>query len=519
MLKLRKIGKRLLTLALVLLMVASVFAMVPTANGAGGFSGKGKGTVNSPYLVTNAQQVDEMRNNLAAHYKLVNNIDMSSVENFDPIGQIQKPFKGSFTCDTAEDGTPKYIIKNLTIHLDPPGSTRDEKYSGYNEDTSKWTAGLFGATDGAKLTNIVILNAKVTNEVEGNASMNSDWSTNPGMAFFQSCGILVGSALDTNISGCGSSGKVVSAANGTGGLVGTIAARDGKTVSMKNSYSYADVIAEGPADRGQSGVGGLFGSQETYWETYNGEVHVESCFYQGTYSGGMSSSGAFSGPVGKKSTVKNCWAAGLVKTSSSGCFYATDNYNWNITKNIEVCENTYTLAVIEGRTKPQQNKKVTNNNWITNEKGGLETGFAAGSMEEINAAFKNLDAWTVVDGQYPQLKNVHPITEPDKYVPLTDAELNATEPSQPSTEIPEDTPTSPVETTPEPTQGEENPAGDPEDDVTVTITEEMQEISLPERILIIVLAAMILLLTVASAVIIIRWSLLIKNVKTNRADS
>ena len=74
---------------------------------AAGFSGSGKGTAKNPYLVTNAAQIDEMRNNLSATYKLANNIDMSQVASFTPIGKFSAPFTGTFTCDTASDGTPK----------------------------------------------------------------------------------------------------------------------------------------------------------------------------------------------------------------------------------------------------------------------------------------------------------------------------------------------------------------------------------------------------------------------------
>ena len=56
----------------------------------------GSGTKADPYLVTNAEQLDGMRNNLSAHYKLAATIDMSSFGNMEPIGFLAKPFTGSF---------------------------------------------------------------------------------------------------------------------------------------------------------------------------------------------------------------------------------------------------------------------------------------------------------------------------------------------------------------------------------------------------------------------------------------
>ena len=80
---------------------------------------KGKGTKTDPYIVETTEQLDGMRNNLTAHYKLGNTIDMSGVANFKPIGNLAKPFKGSFSCDLDSSGKPKYAIKNLKITIAP----------------------------------------------------------------------------------------------------------------------------------------------------------------------------------------------------------------------------------------------------------------------------------------------------------------------------------------------------------------------------------------------------------------
>lgn len=42
-------------------------------------------------------------------------VGLFSIDNFKPIGCLDAPFKDSFTCDTNEDGTPKYVIKNLMM--------------------------------------------------------------------------------------------------------------------------------------------------------------------------------------------------------------------------------------------------------------------------------------------------------------------------------------------------------------------------------------------------------------------
>ena len=78
----RKMKSKKLVSAMLVLMVCFTMLSSVIPVSAAGFSGSGKGTKSSPYLVTNAKQLDEMRNDLNAHYKLANTIDMSSVANF-----------------------------------------------------------------------------------------------------------------------------------------------------------------------------------------------------------------------------------------------------------------------------------------------------------------------------------------------------------------------------------------------------------------------------------------------------
>ena len=49
---------------------------------ASAFSGSGAGTVADPYQITNATQLQEMKDNLTAHYALMNDIDCSDTENW-----------------------------------------------------------------------------------------------------------------------------------------------------------------------------------------------------------------------------------------------------------------------------------------------------------------------------------------------------------------------------------------------------------------------------------------------------
>lgn len=76
------------------------------------FSGQGSGTEKDPYLVTNADELFEVRNDLSACYKQINDIDLSEWNygespnmGWMPIGTSTTPFSGTY------DGC-NYTIKN-----------------------------------------------------------------------------------------------------------------------------------------------------------------------------------------------------------------------------------------------------------------------------------------------------------------------------------------------------------------------------------------------------------------------
>lgn len=112
------------------------------------FSGQGSGTEKDPYQVTNADELFEVRNDLSAHYKLMNDIDLGTwikEENpnngWNPIGTESSPFSGTF------NGNNK-AIKGLFI--DKPSMNH---------------VGLFGYLKGANLKNICLVNPIVTGNI------------------------------------------------------------------------------------------------------------------------------------------------------------------------------------------------------------------------------------------------------------------------------------------------------------------------------------------------------------------
>ncbi|MDR2944580.1 MAG: hypothetical protein LBU81_05835, partial [Methanosarcinales archaeon] len=102
----------------------------------GGFGG-GSGSLEDPFLIEDADDFKAIQKNLSAHYKLVNDIDLSG-SGLRPIGDQSRPFKGSLTGGSDENGL--YEISNF-------------EYSSISGPT-----GLFGWADNARFSNLVLRN-------------------------------------------------------------------------------------------------------------------------------------------------------------------------------------------------------------------------------------------------------------------------------------------------------------------------------------------------------------------------
>ncbi|AYG00871.1 GLUG motif-containing protein [Lactococcus allomyrinae] len=106
------------------------------------FSG-GDGSATNPYLVADATDFDNIRNDLNAHYKLVNNITLSG--GWTPIGTSSSPFRGNL------DGG------NHTI-------------SGLFISAAIARVGLFAYANGASFKNLTLNNIYVNSTIAGDIS-------------------------------------------------------------------------------------------------------------------------------------------------------------------------------------------------------------------------------------------------------------------------------------------------------------------------------------------------------------
>ncbi|MGC3977085.1 MAG: YDG domain-containing protein [Paludibacteraceae bacterium] len=218
----------------------------------------GSGTSADPWQITTAAELDAVRNNLLAYYKVMNDIDLTSYvasggagynggEGWNPIGSDADRFTGTF------DGGG-YIISGLAINR--PSSSQ----------TASTGCGLFGYSNGT-VKNVVLKDAV--------------------MAGYAAVG-LVGFNRGGTISGCCVTGNssFTGAFDCVGGIVGY-----NEAGTVTNCYSYASVSAT-------RNVGGLAGYS-------NRDGTIQYCYANGVVSHSGDAFGSFLGQ--NEGTVTNCY--------------------------------------------------------------------------------------------------------------------------------------------------------------------------------------------------------------------
>ena len=257
----------------------------------------GSGTAGDPYLICDANQLDNMRDDLDARYKLGTNIALS---NWTPVGSPSAPFTGSLQGAGFAIATP---------YMNSSGS--GAQYSG-----------LFGVTgSSARIENLgILLSANIT-----------VYSTDERVY----AGALAGENAGS-ISNCYSLGSKITLTSVTdakpvygGGLVGI----NTNSGTITSSYSIVEVSASAWGSGANSYAGGLAGENSgTISNSYAGGV-VDS---HSSHDGG--------GLVGANSgTITNSYVRGLVDESNGGGF-ATSNTG-TITSSYYDTESTGMAAV------------------------------------------------------------------------------------------------------------------------------------------------------------------------------
>lgn len=229
----------------------------------------GDGSLTNPFLIATSAHLVNMEKNLSAHYKLVEDIDLTTIFDWTPIGttSTESSFKGSL------DGNGKTIKISRTkkfyagINFGIFGIVEDASISNLNID-AKISYGdgsdrlnqnderiYIGALAGIAKGKTQIINCKISGEIQEIYSTKSA---------FLVMGGLVGKAIDNvTIRNCSNAAKVYGQALyvRTGGIAGRV---DDYGVTIDSCHNQGYIRAGGSGTSGNGYAGSIIGAQYEY---------------------------------------------------------------------------------------------------------------------------------------------------------------------------------------------------------------------------------------------------------------
>ena len=300
--------KKILSIALVLMMALGMLTVAASADGTNVWDGStdatfaGSGTSSNPYQITSAEELAGLALNVNAgnayagkYFKLMNDIvlnegdastwgDNAPANNFTAIGTWNAPFGGIFDGDG-------HTVSGLYISVEADGQ------------------GLFGVVQGDSVVkNFAIVNSYIESK-GGSCTAAFVGQTNRTKSG------------DFTFEGLYTDATIIANGSEVGGIVGNISHTQGDftcgTVYIKNCVFAGDITVNG----GKNLCGGMVGTGRA--ET----ISISNCAFYGSISiGGKNAAGIYAGETGYY-TITNCISAGKVEAASNACAIATNSKN------------------------------------------------------------------------------------------------------------------------------------------------------------------------------------------------
>lgn len=280
------------------------------------FSGNGAGTEKSPYLITSADELFEVRNELSAHYKLVNDIDLgvwleeeSPQLGWNPIGSYTTPFRGHF------DGNKKSIT-GMYINRDA-------------EDC----VGFFGCAQNAVIENLSLVNPLIkgnnyVSAIVGRYCYNILSFSTESISNV----IVIAGNISSHGSACGSIAGCIEPSDMDIKNFGTFNGTN--TVNITGCYSSADI----QSDEQAGGICGTVTCGDFYY--YSSGSSGSGKFYQ-TYKVSLCDN-TYDGIINAKSGAGILASIGTLSASYHQWEYAVYKY---LDANVDIQRNTVSGSI------------------------------------------------------------------------------------------------------------------------------------------------------------------------------
>jgi len=340
-----------------------------------------------PVEISNAEELQQIRESPSGNYVLVDDIDLSHIDNFEPIGGFTGTFDGN-----------GHTISNLTI--DSPETDRVGLFDTVGDNTRLF--GLVGSE--GEIKNISLRGVDVTggNNVGGLVGLNRGMVTDSSAEGEVSGNERIGGLVGSNHDMIHRSGAEVSVTGErwVGGLVGVSENPDAPNI-ISMSYATGDVSGGDTA-----GVtGGLVGANI-------GEVR--SSYATGDVSGGGGGLAGYNVPNEGGGIIRNSYATGNVTGDGGGGLVAGND---GVDENGEI-ENSYATGRVTGEDtgglvgKELENDGDVNNSYWNINSTGQET--SAGGTPLTTEEMTGSEARENMDG-FDFGETWETVTDPDDY--------------------------------------------------------------------------------------------------------
>lgn len=308
-----------LLLAMALLLMAVPVGVIPVAAATGNtteFAG-GSGTAEDPYLISTPEHLDNVRYYLDAHFKMINDIDLTNFGSWLPIGTTSdnylspQDFTGSF------DGNMNRIL-GLQMNI----SVKELEDCYYH-------FGFFGSVEGGEVKDVTfqggtinisgvydddrpyfycgILTAKLTNATVQNVHSRLDVINVPKSRAF--VGGIVGEATQSTIFNCSNTTNIIAYRSNSatiGGILGNVTGSSGELTTVSNCYNAGLLSNVGTNTRD---TGGIVGEQYAWADS---TLYIHDCYNVGDINAGYHAGGIL-GFAGDVTTIENCYNVGKME--------------------------------------------------------------------------------------------------------------------------------------------------------------------------------------------------------------
>jgi hypothetical protein len=373
-------------IALILIAAAIVIATQPAATVNAAITGmKGSGTNGDPYRIENAEDLRTLSTNVKNGNTfenlliiLVNDVDMSSISSWEPIGTESTPFKGTFdgngrsiTGLNLSDKSKNYVglfgrnsgeVTNLSLSGTVKGNDNVGAIAARNTNTGRITSCTFSGT---------VNGSSYVGGIAGYNEGTIDNCFNDAAVNFTEKGGGIAGGSNNAITNCTNTG-VIKGSKYAGGIAGINEGSIGHITNCLNE-KYANVTAESGGDSYAGGIAGE--SNGDIWYCTN-KAAVTS---KGQCAGGMTG-------YGDKLTILECVNEGDVDSNGSertGGIIGALTAASNDPKSITNCTNRGTVSGgsktggITGSTQYCSIENCISNGNVT---GGSRTGGIAGEL-------------------------------------------------------------------------------------------------------------------------------------------